>query len=237
MKYFILFNLMNCLDLNLKVIKRPDVSLPNRNFNEIDMQGRNGKLVEDLGTYGDIKVSIELNFIEKPKFFYDEVRKIMFWLSKRDDYTLTLADDLEYYYKVKRLEYSDIERKLKVKGTFTLNFICEAFRYYRDNAIITITKNNYNFYSPNFAWDSEPVLKIYGSGNITLTINSNNILLNGVSSNIILDSVLKETYSNTYENLNNKMSGEFPVLINGVNTINWIGNITKIELVPNWRCL
>jgi phage-related protein len=75
MKYFILFNGMNCLDLNLKVIKRPNVPLPSRNFNELTIQGRNGKLVEDLGTYEDIKIDVEFNFIEKPNLFYEEVRK------------------------------------------------------------------------------------------------------------------------------------------------------------------
>lgn len=37
--------------------------------------------------------------------------------------------------------------------------------------------------------------------------------------------------------LNNKMSGEFPVLELGENNISWVGNVSKLEIQPNWRWL
>ena len=35
--------------------------------------------------------------------------------------------------------------------------------------------------------------------------------------------------------LNHKMSGDFPVLILEKNYITWTGNVTKLEIQPNWR--
>ena len=39
------------------------------------------------------------------------------------------------------------------------------------------------------------------------------------------------------ENLNYRMYGEFPILNNGENTIDISGNIEKIIIKSNWRCL
>lgn len=33
------------------------------------------------------------------------------------------------------------------------------------------------------------------------------------------------------------MKGQFPYLDIGENVISWSGNISKIEITPNWRCL
>ena len=37
--------------------------------------------------------------------------------------------------------------------------------------------------------------------------------------------------------MNSCMSGEFPVLKPGANAISWSGNVTKVEVQPNWRFL
>jgi predicted phage tail component-like protein len=236
MRYFVLLNDISSLDLNLKVVKRPIIPSPNRNYNEIPIQGRNGNLIEDLGTYQDIKIPIQFNFIERCNM-YDAVRKIMFWLSNKNDSTLSFADDIDYFYKVKRLEYTDIERQYKIKGSFTITFVCEAFRYYKDSPNIVITSNNYSFYSPELAYTSEPIINVYGSGNITLTLNGLDVQLKNINNNIIVDSVREESYNSTYDNLSESYYGEYLKLINGPNKISWIGNISKIELQPNWRCL
>lgn len=37
--------------------------------------------------------------------------------------------------------------------------------------------------------------------------------------------------------MNSAMSGDFPVLLPGQNAISWTGNVTKVEIQPNWRSL
>ncbi|QLY82229.1 distal tail protein Dit [Clostridium intestinale] len=235
-KYFIEFNNLNSLDLGLKVTKRPNFPLPKRRYETHDIQDGDGQLVEDLETFDDVKIDVEFNFIDRINI-HIKVTKILNWLNKIDDYKLYFADDIERHYNVKMIEYTDIERQLKVKGIFTISFICEPYKYYNQNNLISITTNNYSFYSNELVYNAPPLIKVYGSGNVTLTINNEDILLKSISGHIILNSILKEAYNDNIDNLNDKMDGYFPILKSGLNTLSWIGSVTKIEIIPNWRTL
>jgi phage-related protein len=60
--------------------------------------------------------------------------------------------------------------------------------------------------------------------------------LEGVSGSITLDTQLIEAYSGI-TSLNNSMSGDLPILTPGMNAVSWCGNVTKVEMQPNWRYL
>ena len=36
----------------------------------------------------------------------------------------------------------------------------------------------------------------------------------------------------TYQN--DKMYSDFPILQEGTNEISWVGNVTRLEITPNW---
>ena len=83
-------------------------------------------------------------------------------------------------------------------------------------------------------FDSEPIITVFGSGNITLKVNGQNVYLTGITDRITLDSEMQNAYRGT-ASMNSRMSGEFPVLSVGQNDITWSGNVTKLEIQPNWR--
>ena len=60
--------------------------------------------------------------------------------------------------------------------------------------------------------------------------------LEGISGNITLNTPLMEAYSEA-TSMNSAMSGDFPVLLPGLNAVSWTGSVTKIEIKPNWRYL
>ena len=68
--------------------------------------------------------------------------------------------------------------------------------------MITITSNNKSFNGKGTHW-SEPIIKVYGSGTINLTINDNQITLKDVVEYITVDSSKKRTYKDL-NILNNK---------------------------------
>lgn len=234
--YYLVFNNFNCLDLGLKIPKRPNFPLPERQYNTYTIEGQDGELIEDLDTFKDITIPVEFNFIDR-KDINIKVTRILNWLNFINDYKMFFSDDLDRYYKVKMITYSDIERSLKVKGNFTLNFICEAYKYYKKNDLVEITNNNFNFISDELTYKCEPVIKVFGTGDINLKVNDTSINLTGISDHIIMNSITQEAYNDNAANLNNKMEGKFPKLLNGLNKISWTGSITKIELTPNWRSL
>ena len=83
---------------------------------------------------------------------------------------------------------------------------------------------------------AEPVITVYGSGDITLMVGTEIISLTAVEGSITIDTPLMEAYSGTTA-LNERMSGEFPVLRPGATAISWTGEVTKVVISPNWRYL
>ena len=88
---------------------------------------------------------------------------------------------------------------------------------------------------------SQPKIKIYGSGNITLTINGVPFVMKGVIGHIVLDSQLGIAYNEetaVLVNENRKVyTRNYPVLSPGSNNISWTGTVTSIEIDPRWRTL
>ena len=81
---------------------------------------------------------------------------------------------------------------------------------------------------------SEPTITVYGSGEITLMVGTQIVELTDIEDSITLNTSLMEAYKGG-PSTNSRMSGEFPVLKPGANAISWTGNVTKVEVQPNWR--
>ncbi len=233
--FYFIFNNKKNIDLGIKVVKRPNIPIPERNIELKSLKGRDGSLTRDYKTYNDIKISVSLNFISGENDFINKGAEIADWLYNINDNKLIFSDNDKFYYKVKKIECKDIERSLKVIGKFIVTFVCDPYKYYLENNDIEIT-NSTEVNSPMLVVDSEPIISISGSGNINLIINDKRIVLENVEENLIINSSILECYKEK-ENLNYKMSGEFPILKNGENTINIEGNIKSIKIKPNWRCL
>ena len=101
--------------------------------------------------------------------------------------------------------------------------------------MITLTASGSTFQNPGSVY-SDPVITLYGSGEITLMINQTIIELSDITEGLIIDSALQEAYWNN-NSMNQCMSGDFPRLRSGMNTISWSGNVTSIHIEPNWRYL
>ena len=81
---------------------------------------------------------------------------------------------------------------------------------------------------------SEPIIHVYGSGDITLIVNDTFIELEGIEDSVVLNSVIQEAYQGETL-LNEKMEGDFPVLKPGNNLISWSGDVSRVVIAPNWR--
>ncbi|ELC8455927.1 phage tail family protein [Clostridium perfringens] len=233
--FYFIFNNKKNTDLGIKVVKRPNIPIPERNIELKSLKGRDGSLTRDYKTYNDIKISVSLNFISGENDFINKGAEIADWIYNINDNKLTFSDNDKFYYKVKKIEFNDIERSLKVIGKFIVTFICDPYKYYLENNEIELT-NSIKINSPMLVESSKPLITVLGTGDITLLINNRKVLLEKVENKITIDSQLMECYQDK-ENLNYKMHGEFPILNNGENTIEITGSIEKITIKPNWRCL
>ena len=231
--FYLTFNNKNSYtDLNLRIVKRPAIPTPVKNTNKVEITGHDGDLYEELGGYADISIAVDFNFIDRDNI-KKSWRKIKAWLNNIQDNKLIFSDDIEFYYKVKNITLSDLTITKKVLGTFTATFICEAYAY--DVAGLNYIELNNNATLYNYLDNSKPILKAYGSGVGTITINNNSFTVS-IGDYVYINSSLELTYK-TIDTPANLQTGDYPVLTNGENKISWDSNITKIEIQPNWRCL
>ncbi|HAT4156189.1 hypothetical protein OEG88_06165 [Clostridium perfringens] len=179
----------------------------------------------------DMSLDLEFNFkIDKPiSVISREIRK--FFKGKKK---LILSWNNEVYYKIKKIEISEISSELKKIGLFTVSFILDPYSYLISNLWLDITslKEINNIYDLSL-----PLLRITGYGNINIQINTNQISLKSVSGIVIIDGENMLCYTSEKLNFNKNMTGYYPEIIEGKNTLSFEGNITKIELLPNWRYL
>lgn len=147
---------------------------------------------------------------------------------------LIFSSEPERKYKARvsnQIEFSYIIQHLK---RFSVEFEVQPFGYdiFEQKLVKTAPFSLFNIGT----FESEPIITIFGTGNIILYVNNQNISLKEITEEITLDSEAMNAYYGT-TSLNNKMSGEFPKFDVGENRINWTGNVTKVEVKPNWRWL
>ena len=127
----------------------------------------------------------------------------------------------------------DNGKYLRNIDTFSVEFSVEPF-FYLDSGEIMITKTAaFSLINPGNVY-AEPLITVYGSGDITLNVNSEFIQLTAVESSITMDSKRKVCYRDTL-NMGAKMTGEYILMDKGTNNIAWTGTVTKIEITPRWR--
>ncbi|GFZ30726.1 hypothetical protein CSC2_12520 [Clostridium zeae] len=225
-------------DFGLYLTERPSIPLTLEDSESITIDGRSGTLTRSLGTYKDKTIPCKFRVISKENF-YRNLDRIIEWFNYIEDNNLIFSFDEERIYKVKKVNCSDnITQQLDLYGDFEAKFICEPFKYQVNEDFITLT-NNSTIYNVGNVY-SEPYYKVYGTGNLTLTINDNTIFLNNINGYIELDVLKGLAYKDIYNyNYMDSTNGEFKdlQLQRGKNTINLSSNVTKIEVKPRWRFL
>lgn len=223
---------------------QPKYKYPEREYEVTHIPGRNGDLVIDRGSYMNVQREYELAFGDEIEGRYTEMANdLSSWLHSGKGY-LRLEDTYEpdYYRLAMYKEEGDIENILHSAGRITINFECKPQRYLKsgDTPIsMTVNSNIVN----DQKYTSRPVIKVYGSGEGTLRVNSVNdrslysiIKIKSIDSYVTIDSELYDCYKDT-ANKNGTIvfeHGSFPVLTPGANEIIISGGITKVEVTPKW---
>ncbi|MVX64222.1 phage tail protein [Clostridium chromiireducens] len=222
-------------DFEILISKRPSIPSPKRRVNTINIPGRDSNLIFDEKTYEDITLTVECSVKDKENLA-NKIDDIKAWLFEtgESDLIFSFQDDRKYIAQV--VNAIDFKQIYNYFSEFPIIFNCKPFKYAMENSIINIIKTGTSVNNLGTI-ESEPVITIYGSGDVVFKVNEQGISLKGITEKVILNSVIQDCYDDKGNNLNGKMSGEFLKLKPGENIIEWSGNITKIELLPNWRWL
>jgi len=213
-------------DFGIIINTLPPWSIPEKNVDEIEIQGRDGNLTIDYGTYKSLTIPLACTLWDDANI--DEVKA---WLTGYSDLSFNWAPTKVYHGKL--INRIDIAQSLDNLGEFPLIFSTQPFAYATDNLKATLGTSG-TIINPG-STISLPLITIYGTGALTLVINDNLVNFKDIVTSITIDSDLMDAYCGN-QNMNNNMSGEFPELSIGTNTINSSG-VTKIEITPNFRYL
>jgi predicted phage tail component-like protein len=222
-------------DFGMLISQRPNLPSPKRRVNTINIPGRDSNLRFDEKTYDDITLTVECSVKDRENIA-NKIDDIKAWLFEAGEGDLIFSFQPDKKYIAQVVNSIDFKQVYKYFSEFLIIFNCRPFKYAVENNIVNIIETETTINNLGTI-ESEPVISIYGSGDIVFKINEQQISLKGVSEKIIVDSVIQDCYDDLGDNLNGSMSGEFLKMKPGENIIEWSGNVTKVELLPNWRWL
>ena len=235
--YFIYDN-KNSKDFNIKIKSINNLSSPQRSIEKVSVLGRNGELIIDNGNFENFILTIEcyLNCSSEDKNVIS--KEIKRWLQSDFSYKkLILSNDTEFYYEAYCDTKLDFEYVSSNFENFLISFSCKPFKKKMNDDVITITES---IVINNPYLVSNPLIKVVGSGDVTVSINNQELILKGLEDEIEVDCDLMNAYKKINGDivlLNNKMYSDFPVLESGENQISFEGNVSKIEITPRWVVL
>ena len=227
----LIFNNICSEGLGILVVEGPPEVLAQEEYEEISIEGRNGTLIENKGTFPNIEKSFILTTIDLDQDIDLMIEKIKMWLFNIKDNKLLYAIPNRYNIVKKVVIEEDIKTTFEEYGDFKIKFLCEPFYYDLLKKDITVTEKETKVYN-NGDFNSSPIIIIYGTGDLQLTINNTTVQINNVDERVLLDSKLFLCLDKDNNNKSIDMIGNFPTLDIGENTITWVGNITKLDISP-----
>ena len=230
--YFI-WNGTRCTEHGIYVTEQPPITIPQERSKQTAIPGRPGSLttLEGDDVYDDLTLTATCVVREPAR-----IPEIAAWLKGAGAVTFANRPGGFYYARIaNQIPFEKILRG-NPHCSFAVQFRCSPpFWYLSDVEDIEITTSSYVLVNPGSVY-SEPVMTIYGSGDVSLIVNGQIIELEGVDGEITLNSVIQEAYHGEVL-VNEKMSGDFLVLKPGNNLVSWTGNVTRLVIQGNWRCL
>jgi phage-related protein len=214
------------------VTQQPSIIVPAERATFRPVAARSGSLtmLEAENIYDDFILAVDCGVTNLAR-----LRDIGRWL--RGSGQLELPEQPGGYYVarvVNQIEFSRLVRNHPNRD-LTVTFRCQPFWYAGGDNDRELTTSTTMLNNPG-SIPSEPVITVYGSGDITLMVGQTIIELEDVSGEITIDTPLQEAYKGA-EPQNTKMIGDFPLLPPGAAAISWSGSVTKVHIKPNWRYL
>ena len=225
--YIIINGIKSTLINGLIITSLPPITKPKIRYTAEEIDGVDGDTITKLG-YGaydktfEIGLSYNYNVDDVIEYFNTE-GKIIF------------SNEPDKYYNFTTLNEIDFEKLLRFKKA-KITIHVQPFKYsniestktynFTDESQNLTVRNNGNIYS-------KPVITLFGSGTINLSLNGIEVFTITLNGSMVLDTQSQNAYDpNTKDFLNRYVIGDFKNLYLkvGANTISWTGNITKVQI-------
>lgn len=235
----VVFNNKSSKDIGLEVETFPEYNVPEKIYEVIHVPGRNGDVVIDTGTYGNVPRTYKVSIATYDLVSYSlKMAQVAEWLHSASGYArLEDSYDEDFYRFAYYNEQVSIENLFNEAGRADINFICKPQRYFKSGEIpILFTSDGALHNETNNP--ALPLLNIVTNNTEgTVYIGSHAFTIEaGAGTNITVDCELQNAYHNG-ENKNNFiiLDGEnMPSIDPGNQAIAFTGGIQSVEVIPRW---
>lgn len=224
-----IFKNINSDDIDgLIICSEPPISSSAIKIQEIEIDGRDGTVVEKLG-YKSYNKSIEIGLKKDAN-----VNKILSYFSGEGE--LIFKNENDKVYKAAIYEKIDLEKMLRLKKG-TVIFYCQPFKYKRNDTFVNVTTSVTN--EGNIL--SQPIIRLEKQTNSYIDITVNKIRFKySFNTNDTYVEIDCQQMTVLYEGLNRsrnlEIGFEFPSLAPGTNriSINSGDPLIKIKRKDRW---
>lgn len=227
---YIIVNGVSSATVGLYIDTPPMPPMQAQNFQTVAIPNRPEELTMRSITRSDIQVNITA-YVFREEESSNPADIYAFLDGAR---TLQTSRNEDFEYRVKRFLGVTPAYQGHGKQLLTLSFMCSPYRYAIANEAVEITEQSSTIAVGGSVF-CQPVYKIYGSGNLTLTVNedtANTLTIADVDGYVIADA---EKIICHKDGTFKRFGGKIPWLAVGNNLI--VTNATKIEIVKNERWL
>lgn len=225
------WNGVRCTQYGIHASELPPYTIPSERVTYTNVPGRPGSLttLEGEDVYEDVVLTAQC-FLSDPT----KIPAIAAWL--KGSGKVAFANRQGGFYHARVANQISFEKILRGNPhrSFAVNFRCKPFWYQANVALVTLTASTSTIDNPGSVY-SEPVITVYGSGDITLMVGTTIVELEGVSGSITLDSELQEAYraittvkaGMTFDHIATAHNGWNAIVING--QVGWVsGKYSKV---------
>lgn len=231
-EYWFEWNGVKSTQYGIYVSEQPPVTMPVERVSYTSIPGRSGALVKTEGedVYEDLTLTVQCVMMDGTK-----IPEIMKWLKGSGKVAFANRQGGFYYGRVANQIPFDKVLRGRENRSFAVVFRCKPFWYLANEEEETFTVSGQTIRNDGSVI-SEPVITVTGAGDGTLMIGQTLIELTDIAGSVTIDSELQEAYSGL-TGMNEKMSGDFPILEVGTNGVSWTGGITSVAIRKNTRYL
>lgn len=220
-------------DYGIVVGESPAFDKPTRKQTIYQIPGRNGSVLFQEDAFEDVTRSYRVWLAEDNGDLTDKVNAFTSWLFSKKGYT-RLEDSFEP--DIFRLGYysggQNVSNEMTQYGETTISFVCRPERFYKSGENPIDVTGGTDLFNPT-RFNAKPLIHIEGSGEITVQIASRTITADVVDY-INIDCDRMNAYRDPKENRNDEISGTFPIIEPGTNTVTITGTVTKVEVTPRY---
>jgi len=160
----------------------------------------------------------------------DAVARVLYkdgWQKLTDSY------DSDHFRLAYFKESWEVENRYTRLGKFDITFHCRPERFLTTGETPVAVTSGGTITNPT-TYKAKPLIHIEGSGSGTLTVNGTTMSFTGIVDYLNIDCDTMNVYRLASENRNNLMTGDFPVLNSGSNSVAFTGGITSVTITPRW---